>query len=70
MHNIKVSYSTIRRVIIQEGFHKIRKRKKSKYFSQKSRKEYSGELVQFDGFYHDWLEDRALENEQMMPLAI
>jgi len=75
IHNIKVSYPTVRRIRISEGFSKIKKRKiNKKYYSQRPRKEYYGELEQFDGSYHNWLEgrctDKGLEKEQCLLLAV
>ena len=69
-HNIKISYGSVRSIMLKEGLYKIKKRKKSRYFSQRPRKEYFGELVQFDGSYHNWLEGRASENEQCLLLAV
>ena len=75
IHNIKVSYPTVRRIRISEGFSKIKKRKiNKKHYSQRPRKEYYGELEQFDGSYHNWLEgrctDEGLEKEQCLLLAV
>jgi transposase len=75
LHNIKVSYSTIRKIRIEEKLSIPRKRKHNKkYFSQRPRKDYYGELIQFDGSYHNWLENRCtdkdLKKEQCLLLAI
>ncbi len=56
--------------MLEEGLYKIKKRKKTQYFSQRPRKDYCGELIQFDGSYHNWLEDRASEDEQCLLLAV
>jgi len=69
-HSIKISYGSVRSIMLEEGLYKIKKRKKTQYFSQRPRKEYPGELVQFDGSYHNWLEGRASENEQCLLLAV
>jgi len=69
-NNIKISYGSVRSIMLKEGLYKIKKRKKSQYFSQRPRKESFGELVQFDGSYHNWLEGRASENEQCLLLAV
>ena len=69
-HNIKISYGSVRNIMLEEGLYKIKKRKKIQYFSQRPRKDYCGELLQFDGSYHNWLEDRARENEQCLLLAV
>jgi hypothetical protein len=70
-HSIKISYGSVRNIMLEEGLYKIKKRKSNKkYFSQRPRKEYFGELIQFDGSYHNWLEGRASENEQCLLLAV
>jgi len=71
VHNIKISYSSIRRIRINEKLNKVKKRKENtKYFSQRERKEYYGELVQFDGSYHNWFEGRNEEKEQCLLLSV
>jgi hypothetical protein len=71
VHNIKISYSSIRRVRINEKLNKVKKRKENtKHFSQRERKEYYGELVQFDGSYHNWFEGRNEEKEQCLLLSV
>lgn len=58
-HNIRISYGTTRLWMIEEGLWKTRKQKKTgEYRSWRPRKEYFGELVQFDGSYHHWFEKR------------
>lgn len=57
-HGIKLNPQTTRRWMIQEGLWRERKQKKVTYRSWRPRKEYFGELQQFDGSYHYWLEDR------------
>lgn len=49
---------TLRRWMIAEGLWREKKRKKKDYRSWRPRKEYFGELEQFDGSYHDWFELR------------
>jgi hypothetical protein len=57
-HNINISYGTTRLWMIEEGLWKPRKQKQPKYRSWRPRKEYLGELQQFDGSYHLWFENR------------
>jgi len=57
-HSIHVSHETTRLWMMQEGLWKSRKQKKSVYHSWRPRKEYFGELQQFDGSYHLWFENR------------
>lgn len=71
VHDIKISYSSIRRVRINEKLSVVKERKTNKkHFSQRERKEYYGELVQFDGSYHDWFEGRNEEKEQCLLLSV
>ncbi len=69
-HRIKISYGSVRNIMLEEGLYKIKKRKKIRYFSQRPRKDHCGELIQFDGSYHNWLEGRASEDEQCLLLAV
>lgn len=57
-HNIHITSQTIRVWMNEEGLWKIHQQKKSTYRSWRPRKEYYGELVQFDGSYHHWFENR------------
>lgn len=38
------------------------KKKYHKYFSFRERKDYFGEMLQFDGSYHHWFEDRLIDS--------
>jgi transposase len=73
-HAITWNYSTTRRLRIEKGFSIIKKRKKTKHFTQRERKYTYGELIQFDGSYDDWFEgrctDEGLEEEQCLLLSI
>lgn len=68
-HDIAISYQTARRWMTKEGLWKPRKQKKNTYRSQRPRKEYYGELQQFDGSYHLWLEKRYCD-EQGEPIEM
>jgi len=46
---------------MEEGLWKSRKQKKAIYYSWRPRKEYFGELEQFDGSYHYWFENRFVD---------
>jgi transposase len=75
IHNISLSYSTVRRIRINNGLNTVKDRKKNKkHFKKRERKEYYGEMQQFDGSYHDWLEgrctDMGLEEEQCLLLSV
>lgn len=60
-HGIVISSETTRLWMTEEGLWKPRKQKKSDYRSWRPRKEYIGELEQFDGSYHYWFEDRFVD---------
>ena len=75
IHKIKRSYGLIRNIMIQAGLYRSKKRKvNKKHFTQRERKEYYGELVQYDGSYHNWLEnrctDKEMRKEQCLLLAV
>jgi transposase len=62
IHNISVSSETVRRVMIDEGLWLSKAKRESKQYHQyRLRKESRGDLIQFDGSYHHWFEDRAKE---------
>lgn len=69
-HDIKISYGTTRLWMIEAGLWKTRKHKKTgEYRSWRPRKEYFGELEQFDGSYHFWFENRYL-NKAGLPIEV
>lgn len=55
-NSIKLSIPTIRRIMIEGGIWQPKKNK-AEYRSLRDRRECQGELVQFDGSYHDWFEN-------------
>jgi hypothetical protein len=55
---IHISRETTRLWMIEYGLWKSRKQKQNQYRSWRPRKEYFGELEQFDGSYHYWFENR------------
>ena len=74
-HNSKLSYSTVRRIRIKEGLSKVKPRKANKkHFSQRERKPSYGEMIQFDGSYHNWFEsrciDKGMKHEQCLLLSV
>jgi transposase len=54
---IKIGVSVMRRLLIETGDWQGNRRSKE-YRSRRDRKEYFGEMVQFDGSHHDWFEGR------------
>lgn len=57
-YSISVSPETTRLWMAEEGLWRVRRQKHIAYRSWRPRKDYHGELVQFDGSYHHWFEDR------------
>jgi transposase len=57
-HGIRVDHETLRRWMLAEGLWS-RERKRKLYRRRRARKEHFGELVQMDGSFDDWLEDRG-----------
>lgn len=61
-HKIKLGKETARQIMIAEKLWKPKPRKTNKeYRIWRPRKEQYGEMQQFDGSYHKWLENRAPE---------
>lgn len=59
-HQLKLSKEKVRQIMTEIGLWKPRPRKKNKeYRCWRPRKEYFGEMEQFDGSYFKWFEDRA-----------
>lgn len=59
---IKIGREKLRQLMIKEGLWKPKSRKQPKNrHTWRSRKDNYGEMQQFDGSYHYWLEDRAGE---------
>ncbi len=60
-HQIEISDETLRHLMVKWGLRKIKPRKQSKMRFWRPRKDSYGEMQQFDGSYHHWLEDRTEE---------
>lgn len=61
-HGINLSKETVRRIMIDDGLWKARPLKeKAHYRAWRERKEYFGDMEQFDGSYHNWFEGRLLD---------
>ena len=59
-HQVKIGKETLRQLMIIWKLWKPKARKKNKeYRAWRPRKEYYGEMEQFDGCYYDWFEERA-----------
>ena len=57
-HKLEISYWTLRNELIKNWLVKYKKRKVQKQFTKRERVANYGELEQYDGSYHKWLEDR------------
>ncbi len=60
-HNLSIHPQTLRRWMTANNLWKTRKQKKADYRSWRPRKEYFGEMEQFDGSYHYWFENRFVD---------
>ena len=58
-HRIKRDKGTVRNVMIEEGIWKPRTKKKEKHREWRQRKASYGEMIQYDGSYEHWFEDRG-----------
>ncbi|MDT8442607.1 MAG: ISNCY family transposase [Desulfuromonadales bacterium] len=58
-HKIKRDKGTIRSIMINEGFWKPKQKKKEKHRVWRQRKASYGEMIQYDGSYEYWFEDRG-----------
>lgn len=59
LDGITVSKEKARRIMIVKGLWKVRKKKKRGGHPWRERKHYFGEMIQFDGSHHMWLEERG-----------
>lgn len=71
IHGIKRDPKTVESIQIRLGLFKPRRqRKKSKHREWRLPRATFGELVQFDGSYHDWFEGRGEIHESCLLLAV
>ena len=69
-NRLHITSQTIRVWMIEKGLWKPHKKKKTgEYRSWRPRKEYFGEMQQFDGSYHFWFEKRYCD-EQREPIEV
>jgi hypothetical protein len=59
LDGIKISKEKTRRIMIAKGLWKVRRKRDRDLHPWRERKHYFGEMVQFDGSHHMWLEDRG-----------
>lgn len=60
-HQLIIHPETLRLWMIEENLWKVKKYKHPEYHAWRERKEYFGELQQFDGSYHLWFEERLAD---------
>lgn len=58
-HQIEKNKGTIRNIMIEEGIWKPKAKKKEVHREWRQRKASSGEMMQYDGSYEHWLENRG-----------
>jgi len=58
-HRLRISVTSVRRMMIIEGLWVPRRVKKKRVFQLRERRSLEGELIQTDGSPHDWFEGRA-----------
>lgn len=54
---IKLSVTAVKKIMVDSEIWVVKAKKPIKYRRRRKRKEYPGEMVQFDGSYHDWFEN-------------
>lgn len=59
LDGIKVGREKLRQIMVAKGQWRVRKRRDREVHQWRERKAYHGEMVQFDGSHHMWLEDRG-----------
>ena len=59
LDGIRVGREKLRQIMIAKGLWKVRRKKERDVHRWRERKHYFGEMVQFDGSHHMWLEDRG-----------
>ena len=59
MEGIALCKETLRKMLIAEGLHVAKVKKPKAMHPPRGRRERRGELVQIDGSYHAWLEERG-----------
>jgi len=69
-HNIKVSISTLRRLMIKNWIWKAKKQTKIKQFTARERRPNYWDMIQYDWSYHLWFEWRNWTEYQCLLVAI
>jgi len=61
IHKINISVGSVRNIMVENAIWSSRKRKQIKVHQRRDPRDCWGELLQMDGSYHDWFEQRAPE---------
>lgn len=69
IHKISIGKETVRQIMIRNNIWDSKKRKRSQYYAWRDRRSSYGELIQFDGSYHDWFEGRNPNIKEVCLLA-
>ena len=56
---VHISKETLRQKMIEEEKHRPKKKRERRFHPQRERRCHQGELIQIDGSYHAWLEERG-----------
>lgn len=59
VHKIGISRESVRKIMVEEGLWKVRRKKKDAVHQMRERRACYGELVQIDGSDHAWFEERG-----------
>ena len=59
VHNLKISHTTVRLLMIQNGLWDPQKKKRTHIHQLRERRHREGELIQIDGSPHNWFEGRG-----------
>lgn len=62
VHGIKRDKGTVNSIMIAEGLRTRNKKKKEQHREWRQRKAHEGEMIQYDGSYEHWFEDRSGEH--------
>ena len=58
-HDIGISVTTLRKWMIEEGLHIVRRKRRAAIHQLRERRSCFGELIQIDGSHHRWFEERG-----------
>lgn len=60
-HQLIINPETLRLWMIEDGSWEAHQQRKVNYHAWRQRKDYFGEMEQFDGSYHHWFEERLID---------